>query len=193
VDAALATDVYAATYLFGALTNPQQNEALDTNSAYVSQSSSLCGQPTATVSSPLVTISGPFVNEVAYYYESVEESSPLYYNRDTNCVVRRDTGASLDCTTPTPTSDFFWVEAFTDAAGRTVFMSTGKDWGGTLAGYEYIANCVLKVSSSNCLLPSGSDYTASWYVIRWQDAASGVSANSIPDPGDTYTLIASGP
>ena len=36
--AALATDVYSATYLFGALTVPQQNEVLDTNSAYVSQS-----------------------------------------------------------------------------------------------------------------------------------------------------------
>jgi hypothetical protein len=184
VKAALATDVYAGTYLFGALTNPQQNEILDTNSAYVSQSSS-CGQPTTNPSQPLVTIAGPAVSETVYYYESVEKSSPLYYNYATGCITRRDTGVGVSCNFPsTPTKDVFVMEAFIDQAGRTVYITYGLNWPGTLAGYEYLVNFVLKN-------PSG--YSKSWYVYQWQDAASGVSANSIPDPGDTYTQLATGP
>jgi hypothetical protein len=81
-------------------------------------------------------------------------------------------------------TDVFVMEAFTDAAGRTVFIIAGLNWPGTLAGCEYVVNFVLK---------SPSAYTASWYVYKWQDASSGVSANSIPDPGDTYTQLAQGP
>jgi small nuclear ribonucleoprotein (snRNP)-like protein len=76
------------------------------------------------------------------------------------------------------------MDTFKDAAGRTVFIIYGRAWIGTLAGYEYLVNFVLKNSSS---------YTKSWYVYNWQDATSGVSANSIPDPGDMYTQIAAGP
>jgi hypothetical protein len=180
---AQATDVYAGTYLFGALTYPQ-NEVLDTNPAYVSQSSS-CGDPSTSPSQPLVTIAGPFVNEAVHYYESVEETSPLYYNAGTGCIVRRDTGARVDCsTTTTAKSDVFLMEAFTDAAGRTVFIIYGRSWPGTLAGFAYVVNSVLKTPSA---------YTSSWYVYSWTDATSGPSANSIPDPGDTYTQIAAGP
>jgi hypothetical protein len=180
--AALATDVYAGTYLFGALTNPAQNEVLDTNGAYVSQSAGSCGQPLTSTSQPLVAVAGPVVNEVVGYYEE-STMSPLYYNA-VECIVRRDTGAYLDCSTPTATNDVFVMEAFTDPAGRTVFIIYGRQWGGTLAGFEYLVNFVLKNPSA---------YTSSWYVYRWQDATSGPSANGIPDPGDTYTPIASGP
>jgi hypothetical protein len=75
------------------------------------------------------------------------------------------------------------MEAFTDSSGRTVFIIYGRQWGGTLAGFQYLVNFVLK---------SPSTYTSSWYVYRWQDATSGPSANDIPDPGDTYTQIATG-
>ena len=188
VRVALATDVYAGTYLFGSLKNPQQNEILDTNSAYVTQFSSPCGQPrTAAInpSQPLVTIAGPAANEVVNYYESIEKSSPLYYNFATGCITRRDTGVGVSCNFPsTPTSDVFVMEVFTDQAGRTVYIIYGLNWPGTLAGYEVLVNFVLRN-------PSG--YSKSWYVYKWTDATSGVSANSIPDPGDTYTQIASGP
>ena len=187
VRVALATDVYAGTYLFGSLTNPQQNEILDTKSAYVSQSSSSCGQPKPSTnpSQPLVAIAGPAVNEVVYYYESVEKSSPLYYNFANGCITRRDTGVGVSCNFPsTPTSDVFVMEAFIDQAGRTVYVIYGLNWPGTLAGYEVLVNFVLRNTSG---------YSKSWYVYKWTDATSGVSANSIPDPGDTYTQIASGP
>jgi hypothetical protein len=91
---------------------------------------------------------------------------------------------NVDCSTPTATNDVFILEAFTDSAGRTVFIIYGRQWGGTLAGFAYAVNTVLKNPSA---------YTSSWYVYRWQDATSGPSANGIPDPGDTYTPIASGP
>jgi hypothetical protein len=178
--AALATDVYAATYLFGALANPQ-NEILDTNSAYVSQSGSSCGEPTTPTSQPLVTVAGTAPNEVVGYYWNVQQTSPITYSN--GCFVSRATGADLDCSTATATNDVFIMEVFTDSAGRTVYTILGRSWGGTLAGFEYVVNFVLKNPSS---------YTSAWYVYRWQDAASGVSANAIPDPGDTYTQLAAG-
>jgi hypothetical protein len=184
VKVALDTDVYAGTYLFGALSNPQ-NEVLDTNSAYVSQLSSSCGQPSTPTSAPLVVISGPVVSEVVHYYESIQATSPLYYNFGTGCIVRRDTGFSIDCSVTTvPTSDVFLMEAFTDSAARMAFIIYGRNWPGTLAGYEYLVDFVLKNPSS---------YTGSWYVYRWTDATTGSSHNSIPDAGDTYTQIATGP
>jgi outer membrane protein assembly factor BamB len=180
VAVAYATDVYAATY-FGALTNTQ-NEILDTNSAYVSQSASSCGQPTTPTSQPIVAVAGPLVNEVVHYYESA--LAPLYYKTGTGCIVRRDSGANVDCSTYTATNDVFLMEAFKDPAGRTVFIIYGRTWSGTLAGLEYLVDFILKNPSA---------YTFSWYVYRWNDAASGVSANSIPDAGDSFTRIAAGP
>ena len=65
-----------------------------------------------------------------------------------------------------------------------VFIIYGLQWDGALAGFQYVVNFVLK---------NPSNYPDSWYVYHWIDANSGPSANSIPDPGDTYTPIASGP
>jgi hypothetical protein len=180
---ALATDVYAATYLFGAFTNPAQNEVLDTNGAYVSQSSSSCGEPLTSVSQSLVAVAGPPVNEVVNYYESTGQT-PLYFYYNSaaqECIGVRGTGATVVCVLPTATNDYFLMETFTDSAGRTVFIIYGLQWGGTLAGFAYLVNSVLKNPSA---------YTSSWYVYRWQDATSGPSANGIPDPGDIYTCIA---
>jgi hypothetical protein len=179
---ALATDVYAGTYLFGAFANPSQTEVLDTNPTYVSQSSSSCGQPTVNVGQTVIAVAGREVNEVTYYYENT--ASPLYFNQFTNCFVNKATASNLDCSTPTPTSDVFALEAFTDTAGRTAFIIYGRSWPGTLAGFEYVVNFVLKNPTA---------YTSSWYLYQWQDATSGPSANSIPDPGqDTYTQISTG-
>jgi hypothetical protein len=182
---ALATDVYAATYLFGSFTNPAQNEILDTNSAYISQSAGSCGQPSTPASQPLVTVGGPVPSEVVGYYESTGQTPLVFYYNSAaqECIARRDTGATVVCFTPTATNDVFLMEAFTDSAGRTVYITYGLQWGGALAGIQYVVNSVLQNPSA---------YTNSWYVYQWQDATSGVSANGIPDPGDTYTLIASG-
>jgi hypothetical protein len=180
--------VYAATYLFGAFTNPAQNEVLDTNPTYVSQSSSSCGEPLTSsipTSQPLVAVAGPPVSEVVNYYESTGQTPLVFYynSQGQECITNKASGFYV-CATPTATNDYFLMEAFTDAAGRTVYIIYGLQWGGTLAGFQYVVNSVLKNPSS---------YTASWYVYRWQDATSGPSANGIPDPGDTYTQIASGP
>jgi hypothetical protein len=176
----LVTDVYAGTYLFGALTNPQ-NEVLDTNSAYISQST--CGEPTTSTSQPLVAVAGPVVNEVVHYYESVQGTTPLYY-ASTGCIVRRDSSATVDCSTSTATSDVFLMETFKDTAGRMVFIIYGRSWDGSLAGFEYLVDFVLNNPSA---------YTSSWYVYKWTDATSGVSHNGIPDQGDTFIQIAAGP
>jgi hypothetical protein len=132
-----------------------------------------------------VGVAGPPVSEVVNYYETTGQT-PLYFSYNSQaqeCITDRATGTSIVCVLPTATNDYFLMEAFTDGAGRTVYIIYGLQWGGTLAGFQYVVNSVIK---------NPSNYPASWYVYNWQDATSGVSQNSIPDPGDTYTLLAAG-
>jgi hypothetical protein len=89
---------------------------------------SSCGEPTMSASQPLIAVAGPVVNDVVGYYELT--TAPLYYNVQTGCIVRRDTGANVDCSTPTVKNDVFVMETFTDSAGRSVFIIYGRQWGG---------------------------------------------------------------
>jgi hypothetical protein len=183
---AQVSDIYATYTFMGALTN-EQNEILDTNSAYISQSASSCGQPLTSSSQPLVAVAGPLVNVVTYYYGALSSTgqSQLWLNTTTNCIVRRDTGASVLCNpTQTVTQDYFVMDAFKDTAGRTVYLIWGLAWLGTVAATDFVSRIVLKNPTA---------FTNSWYVYRWNDATSGPSANSIPDAGDTFTQLAAGP
>lgn len=183
--AAAVTDSYAATYLMGHLAN-SQNQILDTNPSYISQSD--CGSPTGIPGSDsIVVIAGPGVNEVNSYY-SVTNQSLLYYNFKDNCIDRRDTGKDVACDTSTPTQDLLAVEAFQDSLGHHVYLLWGKSYLGTLAAVSFVVEFVAKNPNA---------YADSWYVVKWNDASAGPSANGIPDAGDTYTMapkvIASAP
>jgi hypothetical protein len=171
---AAVSDIYAANHLFGALSNPQ-NEVLDTNSAFVSQST--CGQP-LTGTKPIVAIAGPVVNEVVSYYEST--ISPLYFGGASDCIMRRDINTQVDCTHASGKSDVFLIESFLDQNGAPVYILYGRSWPGTLAAVTYLVDFISK---------NPSQYSGAWYVIKWADATSGASANSIPDSGDTFTEI----
>ena len=183
--AAMVTDTYAATYLFGAFVK-DQNEILDTNSAYISQAASPnCGNPTGIGSTvPLVVMAGLGVSETSYYYQIESAQSQLYANAATLCIVRRDTGANIICNpSVSETQDYFVMESFLDSSNRPVYLLWGWAWRGTFASAEYFADFVIRNSAS---------YTKSWYVYRWNEG-SGTSLNSFPDSGDTFTQIAVGP
>jgi hypothetical protein len=177
VDAAQLSDYSAAGYVLGLLPNPQY-EILD-NSASINQTD--CGNPTG-VSGTIVTLAGPGVNEVAHYYEQVAAITPVYfaYNGVNNFVVRA-TGKTYPFNT-TSGADYFVIQGFTDNVGRHVFVLYGFSWQGTLAAGVFFASYVY---------PQISQFSSSWYVYEWQSVASGPSHNSFPDPGDTYTLVAS--
>jgi len=180
---AQVSDIYAATYLLGSFAN-RQNEILDTNSAYISQSD--CGFPSGiSASSPIVAIAGFGVNEVGYRYVEGTSQSQLYVSG--GCIFRRDTGANVFCPgSPYNPADgphgLFVIESF-NSVGRPVYLVWGWSATGTLAATAFVVEFVLKNPDS---------YAGSWYVYTWDDAASGVSANSIPDAGDTFTQRGAG-
>ena len=182
VVAAIATDIFAAQYLMGGSSNPQ-NAILDTNSAYISQADGDFGN--ATIDGPIVTVGGPLVSETVYYYMYTSNETQLFWDSGAGAIKRRDTGATVTSETSNATKDFFVVESFVDSQGRVVYMFWGRGARGTMAATCFMMEVLLKPSN-----PYGD---TSWFVVRWNEASSGPSVNSFPDAGDTYTVLASGP
>ena len=182
--AALSTDIFACAYVLGSFANGQY-EILDTMSAYVSASP--VGKPLMNPSYPIFTIASRWVNTVVYYYDSTAQSLLyLTYDGTTHRVLRRAGGTVASITNAERDAglfDYFVYQHFKDNEGRNVFMVWGVGWKGSYAGAVYFVRFIL---------PNISAYTQGWHVYRWDEATSGASQNSIPDPGDTYTLISSG-
>ena len=181
--AALSTDIFASTYVLGSFTN-RQYEVLDTMGTYVSANP--VGKPLMSPSYPIFTIASRWVNTVVYYYDNSGQSL-LYLTYDgTNHKVLRRTGGTVASITNAERDaglfDYFVFQHFKDDEGRNVFMIWGVGWKGSYAGAVYFVRYIL---------PTIGSYTQGWYVYRWDEATSGASQNSIPDPGDTYTLIQS--
>ena len=182
VNAAQLSDYSAGGYSIGSYTN-SQNLLLDTSSM-ISQVS--CGNPTG-ISGIIVTIAGPGVNTVVHYYEQVAGITPVYFLWDgvRNNFVVRATGQKFAVSVGNTVAgdDLFLIEGFVDGSGRTVYVLYGFSWQGTLAAATFFSNYV-----KNHL----SQFANSWYIYEWRDASSGLSANSVPDAGDTYNQLASG-
>ena len=186
VNAAALSDYSAGGYVLGLLSNPQ-NQFLDTSSIL---SQAACGNPTGIGGgglAPIVTLAGPGVNELVHYYEQVADITPVFFLWDgtrNNFVVR---STSARYTVPNaagntaPGDDLFLIETFADGPTKLVFTLYGFSWQGTLAAGVFF---------SDFMSPQLSQFQNAWYIYRWQDASSGTSHNSFPDPGDNYTLMA---
>jgi len=183
VVAAIATDIFAAQYLMGGSSNPQ-NAILDTNAAYISQGSDF-GNLTSVGDGPIVTVGGPAVSQTVYYYMFTTSETQLYWDSGAGAIKRRDTGATVSSEPSSATQDIFVIESFMDAHGRVVYMFWGRGARGTMAATCFMMEVLLKPTN-----PYGN---TSWFVVRWNEATSGPSMNSFPDAGDTFTVIASGP
>jgi len=132
---------------------------------------------------------GPGVNTLAYYYEQISSTAPVYFLWDgaRNNFVVRSTGVRY--TVPnsgkmtTAGDDLFVLEGFVDGQGRHVYIVYGFSWQGTLAAATFL-NTYVRFHLS--------DFTNSWYIYEWKDASTGPSANSFPDSGDQYNPLATG-
>ncbi len=174
------SDYSAGGYILGLLTSPQ-NQILDTNGGKISQTD--CGNPVGiSGGAALVALAGPGANEVTFYYEQVAQITPVYFLWDgANNLVVRATGQKLTYNT-VALSDYFVIQAVSDGVNRKVFIVYGFSWQGTLAAAVFFNSYVY---------PKLSQYAGSWYVYQWSDAGSGSSANSFPDTGDVFNLVAS--
>ena len=186
VNAAALSDYSAGGYVLGLLKN-QQNQVLDTSST-ISQTS--CGNPSSIGGGGLtsvVTLAGPGVNELVHYYEQVAGIAPVFFLWDgtRNNFIVRSTGVNY--TVPNGAGntlagdDLFLIETFADGPTRLVFTLYGFSWQGTLAAGVFF---------SSFMSPQLAQFQNAWYIYRWQDASSGTSHNSFPDPADVYTLLA---
>jgi hypothetical protein len=177
---AALSDYSSGGYFLSKLAHPQY-ESVDTSSLVVSQSTGTCGE--SLVVMPTVLMAGPNVNMATRYRELVQDS-PLYWDNSLGAFVVRSTGATYTVLPLlTATQDYFAFQSFSDQYGHYVLIIYGVGWAGTIAAGVYFLNYIY---------PNMGSFTAGWYILRWNDAASGVSANGYPDPGDTYTMIAFG-
>lgn len=170
--AVAAYDVSAGGILYGLCTNPQ-NQGLDTNANWVSQSEVDIGKPLLT-NRAILLFGGPCPHWVVRYYETagltpikfVSEGGYFKFNTQDEVTV-----AQLDSTTDFNHEDLFVVEVFSDENGNIVCVIYGFDWKGTWAGGMYFKNHIY---------PSISDYTSSYYIFHWID----VNNDGIPQTGE---------
>jgi hypothetical protein len=160
---ASVTDWTALGFVYGSLTNMPQIVALDTNGAYIDQST---GVPKVS-DSIVVLFGGPLVNEAVHYYEG-NGIAPLhwglvggwtsgteyYYNRNNQAV------ASMPLSAITSNQDMGLIEAFMDQNGNTVIIFSGFGWQGTFVAGVYF---------KTVLISQLSTMTDSWYIYSWSD------------------------
>ncbi len=181
---------WSATGLILGLSANTQNIGLDSNNQLCSSSN---GQPLPGVigtSKGVVIASGPIVHSCLHYYELVgggADKAPVFFAFDgTNYYFKRSGDNAVLATMPQNVAgqgaDLFLIEVFVDANGRIILALYGFTYLGTLAATTYFKFFIT---------PNLSTYTKSYYILQWNDAASGLSHNGIPDPGDVYTLVTS--
>ncbi|HXX66392.1 MAG TPA: hypothetical protein VEK07_04370, partial [Polyangiaceae bacterium] len=102
----------------------------------------------------------------------VENGTDLWiYDRSTGVAVVEDAVANL-----TAHHDYFLlVLAVEPISGTLCFTAAGTGAPGTVAAAYYFSTEVM---------PNLPTYTGSWYAYEWTDT----NDNSVPDPGDTFTL-----
>ena len=162
---ASVTDWTALGFVYGSLTNMPQFIALDTNSAYIDQST---GAPMVS-DKIIVLFGGPLVNEVVHYYEShgiallhwvlvggFVSGTEYYVNRQGQTVA----GISLSVLGP-ESQDMGLIEAFTDQNGNTVIIFSGFGWKGTFVSGVYFKTVLISQLST---MPD------SWYIYSWSDS-----------------------
>jgi basic membrane protein A len=173
-------------YLRGMVNNTQPS-IFDTNAAVDAN-----GRPVGDW--PLIlTIGGPDINAVSHYYEHTDvaaDRAPVTWSEEgTDVVWRYPNGTEVVRVTqastnvPPGTSDVFAIQILRDADNRTVVLMYGERYTGTWAAAELFKFGVY---------PNIASWTAGYYIVRWSDAASGASANMMPDFGDGFTILGCG-
>jgi len=177
-------------FLSGMLLNNQPT-VYDTNTGFVNGST---GRPLTGSYSTIFVVGGPDVNAASYYYQttgvdadrapvssSVAGSNYVWTDRNGTQVLSVPQSSNA---VPPGKSDVFTIEILHDSGERQVVLMYGTTYLGTWAAAYYF---------KYILYPNIATYTNGYYIIRWTDATTGLSANGIPDSGDTYTILATAP
>lgn len=167
-----------------ATSSKPQLETTDTES-YINRTSWI---PKSDYHGSVVIIGGPSVNAATFGYETSGQAPVALDQGANNFYFKNSTGPIQPTAKPKSqpgngTQDVFVIEAFRDIYGRAVFIMYGYGFIGSLAATKYYKFQVL---------PNLASYTACYYIVDWSDATSGPSNNGFPDPGDDYTILASG-
>jgi len=185
--AAMVSDWTASAFIYTKLETVV--EGIDTNSAFVNQSS---GKPLGAANSGLISFGGPFVNPVVAYAEG--EATPagdrapvkFYQNEGIFYFQRKNgasiTGANLSSSVINTNRDMFIIEVYRDGDGRNEMLCYGFGWKGTYAAGKYF---------DTEIYPNLNSYPYSWIIVMWFDANGDGFVNTAAD-GDTYTVIATG-
>jgi len=183
----IGRDMTPLGYVRGMLNNTQP-DIFDTNPAV----NVTTGRPAGDW--PLIfSLGGPGINAVSYYYETTStqlDRAPVTFSMNATHYVWTDKNDQevlavlrSSCSVPPGTTDVFVIQVLQDADGRLVAIMYGTRYTGTWAAAEYFKFTIY---------PNISAYTNSYYIVRWTDAASGASANFMPDSGDDFTILAQG-
>ena len=155
-----------------------------TNPALVSQTT---GQPLTGSGSTLVLAGGPWPNKPVKWLEMTQKVTGVYFQQDgVNYYFRRRSDGSvvsqMTGATCSPHVDQFLVHLVTDPASGTLALigygACPSGYGTQAAGYYY----------ANVMLPNRQNYPTAWYVVSWSDT----NNDSVPNGGDTFSVIASG-
>jgi len=183
----IGRDMTPLGYVRGMIVNSQPS-MFDTNTAINATS----GRPSGDWDL-IFSIGGPGINSVSYYYETTSataDKAPIRFSMNaTHYVWTNRTDDEVlavlrsSCNVPPGTNDVFVIQVLRDADGRLVAIMYGTHYTGTWGAAEYFKFTVY---------PTISSWTDSYYIVQWTDAASGASANLLPDSGDTYAILAQG-
>jgi len=192
----IGRDTTPLGFVSGMLVDPQPS-IFDTNSTWINGTS---GRPFSGIPSDIIfSVGGPGVNAVSHYYENADNASdraPIRFSMNATHYIwtnqaNEEVLAVLrsSCSGPLGNSDVFVIQTLIDSDQRLVFMIYGTHYYGTWAGAWYFK---FVMYPKYPFTSNMSEYTDSYYIIRWTDAASGRGSNYNPDLGDTYEILASG-
>ncbi len=187
--AAMVSDWTASAYVTTELQPQNYTEGLDTNAAFVNQTS---GEAIGASGTGIISFGGPVVNPVVKYAESSSTPSsdraPIMFNNQSGVLSFQYAngssipGASMPASAVNGKQDFFVIETFMDGSGRYILLCYGFGWEGTLAAGKYF-NVVI--------YPNLASQSESWIIVKWSDT-NGNGFVDNPGAGDTYTIIAQG-
>ena len=180
-----AADLMASTITANCPASVMVHTADQTDASLVDQAT---GQPLAGSGVTYVFGGGPFANKPIKWLEQTQLATKVYFaatdgvNYDWMERGAATPVASMPAASCSAHADQFVTELVTDPMSGTLsLVGYGACTGGkgTLAAAYYYANV---------LLPNKASYPDSWYVFDWADT----NNNSLPDAGDTFTVLAHG-
>ncbi len=142
------------------------------------------GQPLLGVGNTLIAGGGSFGQNAVGYMDNAGVT-PIYLTSDGTTAWFKNRAGTALVTTPvsnlTAHHDYFFLElAVEPQLGTLCFFGVGMFSPGTLAAGYW---------GATQLIPNAGTDTKSWYAYEWTDT----NNDSVPNAGDTFNLIASGP